>query len=286
MLGTPGYMPPEQLRGAAVDFRADLFSFGVLLYELASGIHPFTSSTPASTIARVLEAEPADVAQLSPSCPPALDQIIRTCLEKDPAQRHSSTRGLLEGLEQLRRNVAEAEPRQPTAQEPSGVDETQRTSAASPLWWWQFHQVAVGLVYYLMLYPLWKVRGGTPGGWGSVLFFGTLAAVGVAANLRFHLWFTSRFYPAELNAQRGHVAPWIRGSDWLFVLLLLGAAGAIANSEAAMATLLVAVAIGCFLAFMIIEPATTRAAFRRRRTRTPQPRSKRKPSNKKGTPTA
>ncbi len=282
MLGTPGYMPPEQLRGAGVDFRADIFSFGVLLYELASGIHPFTSANPSSTIARVLEAEPPDVAQLSSSCPPALDPIIRQCLQKDPEQRPQSTRTLLERLEQLQRDVIESEaqpaaPAQPKAAEPA------RSSGTSALWWWQFHQVVVGLVYYAMLYPLWLVRGWTRGGWGSLMFFGSLAAVGVAANLRFHLWFTSRFYPTELNAQRGHVAAWIRGADSLFVLLLLGAAGTVADAEAGMATLLVAVAIGCFLAFLIIEPATARATFRRRRSKTPGARTKQKPAKQKRT---
>ena len=67
MLGTPGYMPPEQLRGEEVDFRADIFSFGVMLFELVSGVLPFTSSTPVSTSASVLEATPPDLEQLRPS---------------------------------------------------------------------------------------------------------------------------------------------------------------------------------------------------------------------------
>ena len=69
MLGTPGYMAPEQIRGEPVDFRADIFAFGVLLFELATGSHPFTSATPVSTVARVLEATPPDLRQLAPACP-------------------------------------------------------------------------------------------------------------------------------------------------------------------------------------------------------------------------
>ena len=129
----------------------------------------------------------------------------------------------------------------------------------------------MGLVYCAMLYPLWKVRDWTPGLWGSLLFFSTLVAVGIAANLRFHLLFTSRFYSAELARQRGSTATWIRWSDWLFVVVLLVAAGLIADAHAGTATLLVAVAVGSFMAFTIIEPATTRAAFRRSRAKTPRP---------------
>ena len=273
ILGTPGYMSPEQLRGSEVDFRADIFSFGVLMYELASGVHPFAGAGPASTIARVLETEPPDLSQLRPLCPPDLNGIIHKCLRKDHLQRHSTTRELVRELEQLRRDVAESEAPQPPAKERDRVDDARRPSQLTPLWWWQFHEVLVGLLYYVMLYPVWKIRDWMPGGWRSVLFFSTLVAVGVAANLRFHLWFTSRFYPAELAAQRGLVSSWIRWSDWLFVALLLAGAGVIANSHAGPATLLVAVAVGCFLAFTIIEPATTRAAFRRARTKTPRPRT-------------
>ena len=273
ILGTPGYIAPEQLRGSNVDFRADIFSFGVMLYELAAGVHPFEGSDPASTIANILETEPPDLTQLRPLCPPDLDRVIRNCLAKDREQRPSTTRELAQALEQVRRDVAESETRRPASREPVRVKDTQRASALSPLWWWQFHELLVGCLYWVALYPVWKVREWTPGIWGSVLFFSTLIAVGVAAILRFHLWFTSRFYPAELSAQRGQVFRWIRGADWLFVLVLVAAAGVIADSHAVWATLLVVYAVGSFLAFTIIEPATTRAAFRRGRTKTPRPRA-------------
>ena len=276
ILGTPGYIAPEQLRGSNVDFRADIFSFGVMLYELAAGVHPFEGSGPASTIARILETEPPDLTQLRPLCPPGLDRVIRHCLAKDREQRPSTTRELAQALEQVRRDVAESETRRPASREPVRVEDTQPASGLSPLWWWQFHEVLVGCLYWVALYPVWKVREWTPGIWGSVIFFSTLIAVGVAAILRFHLWFTSRFYPAELSAQRGQVFTWIRGADWLFVLVLVAAAGVIANSHAVWATVLVVFAVGCFLAFTIIEPATARAAFRRGRAKTPRPRAARR----------
>lgn len=241
-----------------------------------SGVHPFTGSGQAPTIARVLEVEPPDLAQLTPACPQALERIIRQCLQKSQNQRYGATRELLDELEQVRRDLAESAARPPSARAVGGADATKSGPGSSPTWWWQFHQGAAGLVYYAMLYPLWKVRGWAPAPWGSLLFFATLAAVLVAANLRFHLWFTQRFNPAEIRAQRTQVSPWIRGADWFFVLLLLAATALIADDHAAMATLIVAVGTISFLAFLIIEPATTRAAFRRTRTTTPRPRAPRK----------
>ncbi len=144
------------------------------------------------------------------------------------------------------------------------------------MWWSQFHQGVVGLLYYVMLYPLWRVREWAPVPWGSLLFFATLATVPVAANLRFHLWFTQQFNPAEIRAQRAQASRWIRGADGLFVLLLLSATAVIADDHAVWAMVIIGVGIGSVLSFLIFEPATTRAAFRRSRTRTPRPRGPRK----------
>ena len=272
VLGTPGYMAPEQIRGADVNFRADIFSFGVFLYELTSGVHPFASSGQASTIARVIEMEPPDLAQLVPACPPALERIISQCLRKDLTQRYGATRELLDELEQLRLDLSESAARPPSARAAGGANAATNAPDASPVWWWEFHQGAVGVVYYAMLYPLWNVQEWAPSPWGSLLFFWTLATVLVAANLRFHLWFTQRFNRSEIRTQQAHAARWIRGADWLFVVLLLLAAAVIAEEHTAMATVIVAVSIISFLAFLIIEPGTTRAAFRRSRTGTPRPR--------------
>ncbi len=104
-----------------------------------------------------------------------------------------------------------------------------------------------------------------------MLFFAALAAVLVAANLRFHLWFTLRFHLTEIRAQGSRVAAWIAAADWAFVLLLVSAAALIAQNRAMMATLLGTVGVISFLAFLIIEPATARAAFRRSRTRPQRP---------------
>ena len=262
MLGTPGYMAPEQIRGEDVDGRTDIFAFGVLLFELAAGRHPFSASGPVSTVARVLETAPPDLRQLAPTCPPVLEGIIRRCLQKDPAQRYGAARDLVDDLERIRRGPADSAARRHTAA--AGGGDPAHGSRLSAVWWWQFHQRAAAVVYYAMLYPLWQVREWAPAPWGSVVFFAALAAVLVAANLRFHLSFTQRFTPAQLDLQQAQVAPWIRSADWLFVGLLLAATALIAGDHAGWASMTAAVGIVSALTFLVIEPTTTRAAFRHR----------------------
>jgi len=261
IMGTPGYISPEQLRGAEVDFRTDLFSFGVMLYELASGTHPFASSNPASTIARVLEADPPALTTPGFSCPPALRDVIHRCLQKEPSLRYGSTVELVAVLEQLQRDLDEAQPGSSARRAPAG--KTASDSETASIWWWRFHQGIVGVVYYLTLIPMWQIREQAPEPWGPLLFFSTVLAVGVAANLRFHLWFTSRFSPTELTTQRTRAFWPVRISDSLIALLLVASAWT-ARSEVALPALLVSLAVGSFIAFSLIEPSRTRAAFSRR----------------------
>ncbi|HET7787435.1 MAG TPA: protein kinase [Myxococcales bacterium] len=96
MLGTVGYMAPEQVRGAQVDRRADVFSFGAVLYELVSGHRAFQGPTPYATSLAILESAPAP---LPHSIPAGVRRIVQRCLEKDPARRFSSAQELLPELE-------------------------------------------------------------------------------------------------------------------------------------------------------------------------------------------
>jgi Tol biopolymer transport system component len=101
MLGTMGYMAPEQVRGQPVDHRTDLFAFGALLYEMVSGQRAFPGATPADTITAVLEKQPPDAPLTERHIPPGLGRIIDRCLEKTPVARFQSTRDLTFALEAL-----------------------------------------------------------------------------------------------------------------------------------------------------------------------------------------
>lgn len=101
VMGTIGYMAPEQVRGKAVDGRADLFAFGAVLYEMLTGARAFHRDTPADTMTAILKEEPAELTSVRSDLPPALDRIIRHCLEKNPAERFQSARDIAFALEAL-----------------------------------------------------------------------------------------------------------------------------------------------------------------------------------------
>lgn len=101
VLGTTSYMSPEQAEGKSVDARSDVFSLGILLYQMASGQRPFVGDTPISTITSILRDEPVPVREHKPDLPAQLGRIVRRCLEKDPDQRYDSAKGLKFELESL-----------------------------------------------------------------------------------------------------------------------------------------------------------------------------------------
>ncbi len=258
MVGTPAYSSPEQLLGQEVDFRTDIFSFGVLLFELASGFHPFAGTDPVSLMAHILDSEPPDLKAMAEHVPAAFGAVVRRCLQKKPAKRYSSVRELLRDLEGVRlQSHAEAG----ASVCPPAAAPAQIPARSNLLWWWQFHQACVGIIYYLMLYPLWLLHEWTEGPLGSIFFFPALVAVGISANLRFHLWFTSATYPMELARQRQRAARWVRFGDILFVGALFAAAAANHSAHAVLATLLVTAGIGSLVGFLLIEPTTARAVF-------------------------
>ena len=355
MLGTPAYMAPEALRGDPVDARADQFSFGVLLYELLTGEHPFGGAGDVGTVARILEAEPPG--PVRPECPPALVRVVTTCLARAPRDRYPTTAALVSALETARDAVASGavaadgavaaaasapagpptdphlpsrdapDPGAAAASAPAGRPDTGgltsapgpprlpvaasgdpnrftpgrpspgprpgstsptwarpneftpggpppgsslpsrppvgagEDGAADPRWWWQFHQAAVSAAYALMLYPLWRAREWLPAPWGLAAFLTAAVVVGAAVNLRLHLWFTARVYPAQLAARRRASAVWRRLLDSAFAVLLLLVAAAVAPARPRWAAFFIVVAISSALSARVMEPATTRAAF-------------------------
>jgi serine/threonine protein kinase/Flp pilus assembly protein TadD len=105
VLGTPEYMSPEQAEGGELDHRSDIFSLGVVLYELATSERPFRGSSPLSVIASVLRDTPRPITEVNPQAPAELAQIVRRCLSKDPSLRYQTARELRNELDALRQQV-------------------------------------------------------------------------------------------------------------------------------------------------------------------------------------
>jgi serine/threonine protein kinase len=296
LVGTPAYMSPEQVRGHHVDFRADLFAWGVIVYEMTSGSNPFEAETASATIARILESEPPPLSAppstglQSPSGLPiagapwgrpiaeALDRIVAICLRKRAEDRYGSTQELVADLERLQGDLLVLRDQGPpsrlaaAAPAPSGrmgpLGPSDRMGPmpvdarhATAQWWWQFHQVAVSTLYAGLIYPAWRARVWMEAPWGMLFFFALLAAAATSITVRLHLRFTARVYPTELPLQRARALPWTRWSDGGFSVTLLLAGLGLGATHPEVATLFVAVSIAGAVATFIIEPATTRAAF-------------------------
>jgi serine/threonine protein kinase len=105
LLGTVGYMSPEQVRGAKLDARSDLFSLGAIFYEMLSGKRAFCGTTTADTMSAILKEDPPDLTEGNHrNISPALEQIVRHCLEKNPQERFQSARDVAFNLELLSRS--------------------------------------------------------------------------------------------------------------------------------------------------------------------------------------
>src|SRR6478735_2802670 len=101
VLGTMGYMAPEQVRGRPADRRSDIFAFGTILYEMLSGQRAFRGDTAADTITAILTKEPPDLSQTNKEIHPGLDRLVRHALEKNPEERFQSARDIAFDLESL-----------------------------------------------------------------------------------------------------------------------------------------------------------------------------------------
>ena len=115
LVGTVNYMSPEQLEASPVDARSDLYSLGLVLYELATGTNPFVGKTLPSTIANILKLEPPSISERNPVFPAEMDRILQKCLRKDREERYQSARELFVDLVKLRKDSSVHSTRLPSS---------------------------------------------------------------------------------------------------------------------------------------------------------------------------
>ena len=140
VIGTAGYMSPEQASGRPVDYRSDQFALGLLIYEMASGRRPFDRPTAAQSIAAIIDADPAPLQSLNPDVPSHLASIVSRCLAKDPSERYESTRDLARDLKSVTEtNAGTAVGAAPSARKGAlfaAVAAIAIATGAGALWFW------------------------------------------------------------------------------------------------------------------------------------------------------
>jgi serine/threonine protein kinase len=144
-MGTLAYMAPEQASGSPVDARADIFSFGVLLYEMATGQRAFAGKTPAETLSAVMEKQPTPPSALVPSLPHDLERTILRCLRKDPAKRFQTMADVRIDLAEIKEESDSSRTTPATTVRPGPRRVLAATvllllvAAVAAVWWWNTH---------------------------------------------------------------------------------------------------------------------------------------------------
>ena len=239
LIGTPAYMAPEQINGLPIDARADVFAFGVLLYEYACGAHPFAASTALATVARVLESDARPLAARS-DVPSRVAEVIARCLRKAPADRFGSAAELLGAL-----GMADADP----------------AAIGSHATWWRVHQIVIASLYIVAATLAWQIKEWVEIPVTVAIFLALGAAATIGGVLRGHLVFTALMNQPQLTTERRRTRRATRLLDLLAAVFLFADAVIRARPRALPAVFTLALALGIALASVVLEPATTAAAF-------------------------
>jgi predicted Ser/Thr protein kinase len=219
LVGTPGYIAPEQLAGERGDARADVYAFGVLMSEYACGTHPFATGA-ARTV-------------------PAIGAIVAQCLRQQPDERFASAAAIVAALDG-----------------PSG-----ELPAGTRVVWWRIHQLAIIAMYVVAVMAAWQIKDWIETPITVAIFVAIGAASTIGGVFRGHLLFTERMNRPHLSHERRRAARLIVLVDVLFAALLLVDGVIVARVRALPAVFTVSLAVGIALATLVLEPATTHAAF-------------------------
>lgn len=238
LIGTPAYMAPEQLNGQPIDRRADVFAFGVLLYEYASGVHPFEADTPLARVARVLESDARPLTARCPQLSIALAEVIARCLRKPPLDRFQSAAEIVGALDQAGSGLA----------------------APAHGTWWRAHQSVIIALYLGSAALGWVLKEWIeiPTTISAFIALGIGATIGCV--LRGHMIFTERMNTAMLILERRRTARALIAVD-LAMAAALTLDGVLFAAWPLTSVLTISLALGIALAATVLEPATTRAAF-------------------------
>jgi hypothetical protein len=239
MIGTPAYMAPEQITGQKTDARADVFAFGIVVYEFACGVHPFAAANPLATVARVIESDVTPLTARTVEVGSSVADVIARCLKKSPADRFATAAEIVEAL----RGAQAAPP-----------------PSAHALWW-SMHQIVIAILYVVGATFSWQIKDWLETPITTTIFVALGAASTIGCVLRGHVVFTERVNRKHLTRERRRTAHATRLLDLMVAALLFADGILIAPVTALAGVLALSLGLGIALAALVLEPATTAAAF-------------------------
>jgi predicted Ser/Thr protein kinase len=238
LAGTPAYMAPEQIEAGPIGPAADVFAFGVLMYEWICGTHPFQAGSPLATLARVIDSTPEPLASRA-RAPEGISECIDRCLRKSAGDRFASGAELLQALDHR-----------------AAVRPASGTST-----WWRTHQLVMIVLYILAVARAWEIKEWLrePISLWAFVLIGVAGSVGGIT--RGHLIFTDVMNRSHIASELSRTRRTRLGTDMLVAALLTVDVLLVASAEPLAAVLTVALAAGIALATILMEPATTLAVF-------------------------
>jgi predicted Ser/Thr protein kinase len=237
VIGTPDYMAPEQLNGERADPRADVFAFGIMVYEYASGRHPFEASTALARAARILEGRMDPIENRRPDLPAPVISTIERCLSQRPDDRFASASEIVRALSR-----GESAPRRLAS-------------------WWRTHQLVVIALYFIACGAAWQLKEWRPGiTTGLFVFIGLAASVGGV--IRGFLLFTERINTSQFVPEYRRVDPVLLTADFLLAAALAVDGALLATITPLGGVLTIALGVGIALARLFMEPATRTGLLR------------------------
>ena len=257
--GTIAYMAPEQLEGGGADVRTDLYSLGLVLYEMATGVHPFRGATSAATIANTLTATAPPPSRKNSMLPAEFDQLVLKCLRRNPDDRYQSAHEISVDLRNIKRDLTSPPTQSVIA--PARLGTARRFFSFIRRHGWSVLYVRMSIWCAGLAYAAWRFRLATPGTIGLAMFFATLICTTVLALLLSSLLYTEMADKGHLAAEVHRMAAWVRLLGIAIGLLAWVMAAMAANLHIILALFLAIMGSKLGVYVLTFKPAMDRVAL-------------------------